>query len=161
MGIVSGSSSPADVVGVHVDTDNRQQAHPVNTSQLAELLAATLAAQQGPILAEVGLAFIPVEEMTALNIEHMGGAGPTDVLAFPIDGVGEPVAAPKGQPAILGDIVICPAVAADAPQDLADELALLVVHGALHLVGHDHAEPEETAIMQALERDMLARFYRP
>jgi probable rRNA maturation factor len=61
---------------------------------------------------------------------------------------------------MLGDIVICPEVADQAPQLLADELALLVVHGALHLLGHDHAEPDETAVMKALEVEMLARFHQ-
>ena len=154
-----GSTSPAGSSSVDVDVDNRQQAHPIDAPALCELLAATLSAQHRAVHAEVGLAFIDVDEMTELNVAHMGGPGPTDVLAFPIDGVID-ASVPDGQPAILGDIVICPEVANRAPQPLADELALLVVHGALHLVGHDHAEPEETAVMKALEVEMLDRFYR-
>jgi len=156
-----GSPWPAGSSVVRVDVDDRQQAYQVNTEQLAGLLSATLAARHGDVTAEVGLAFIDTDEMTELNVAHMGGTGPTDVLAFPIDGVDHTAAIPEGQPAMLGDIVICPEVATRAPQALADELALLVVHGALHLVGHDHAEPEETAIMKALEVEMLDRFYDP
>lgn len=155
-----GSTSPVGSHIVDVDVDDRQQAHLIDTEHLSELLAATLTAQHGSMAAEVGLAFIDIEEMTELNVEHMGGSGPTDVLAFPIDGVAEASDVPEGQPAMLGDIVICPQVAARAPQNLVDELALLVVHGALHLVGHDHAEPEETAVMKQLEIEMLDRFHQ-
>lgn len=146
---------------IRVDVENRQHEHAVDVDHLADVLASTLQDQTSAIEAEVGLAFIEVAEMTALNEEHMGGAGPTDVLAFPIDGsrVDGLASIPVGQPAMMGDIVICPDVAHRAPQPLADELALLVVHGALHLVGHDHAEPEETAIMKALEAEMLERHH--
>ena len=156
--LVGSSRQTSSDVAIVVDVDDRQSDATVDHPHLASLLASTLAAQPGARAGEVGLAFIDAVEMTALNRDHMGGDGPTDVLAFPIDGVSDAVL-PKGQPALLGDIVICPAVAARAPQPLNDELALLVVHGALHLVGHDHAEPEETALMKALERDMLDRFH--
>lgn len=143
---------------IHVDAEDRQQAETVDVAHLAELLARALAHQHGDVVAEVGLAFIDTSEMTTLNVEHMGGSGPTDVLAFPIDGVGrDPI--PQDQPAMLGDIVICPEVAAASPQPLDDELALLVVHGALHLLGHDHAEPQETQVMRALETELLDRFH--
>ncbi len=145
---------------VLVDVDDRQLAHDIDLDHLSALLSATLGAQHGDADAEVGLAFIDVDEMTELNIAYMGGNGPTDVLAFPIDGVADAGVVPDGQPAMLGDIVICPVVAERAPQELADELALLVVHGALHLVGHDHAEIEETTMMKALEVEMLDRFHR-
>lgn len=160
---MSGSTSPAGPTRVHVDVEDRQQAHHINIDHLVGLLTSTLDAQRpaDDHEAEVGLAFITIDEMTELNTVHMGGSGPTDVLAFPIDGVLADRAIPAGQPAMLGDIVICPAVADQGPQVLADELALLVVHGALHLLGHDHAEPAETALMKSLERDMLKQFHTP
>lgn len=144
---------------VHVDVDDRQGDHGVDADHLQALLALVLVDQRGATPAEVGLAFVDSDEMTALNTEHMGGSGPTDVLAFPIDGVVAPGDLPEGQPSLLGDIVVCPVVAAKAPQSLDDEMALLVVHGALHLLGHDHAEPEETAVMKALEAEMLQRYH--
>ena len=150
----------APSANVLVDVDDRQHTHDIDLDHLTALLSATLGAQHGDADAEVGLAFIGIDEMTELNIAYMGGSGPTDVLAFPIDGVADAGVVPDGQPAMLGDIVICPVVAESAPQELADELALLVVHGALHLVGHDHAESEETTIMKALEVEMLDRFHR-
>ena len=159
---VTGSTLPAGSTRVRVDVDNRQQAYPIDINHLVGLLASTLDTQRRGAQAheaEVGLAFISLAEMTELNAAHMGGSGPTDVLAFPIDGVIPDAVLPSGQPAMLGDIVICPAVADHAPQALADELALLVVHGALHLVGHDHAEPDETTLMKRLEHDMLEQFH--
>ena len=88
----------------------------------------------------------------------MGKDGPTDVLSFPMDD--EPV---PGVPTLLGDIVICPAVAIDQFEThagtLDDELALLVVHGVLHVLGHDHAEPAETATMRGRELALLERFH--
>ncbi len=141
---------------IAVDVDDRQGDHAVDVDELQALLVASLrhCGVQAP--AEVGLAFIDADEMTELNVTHMGGTGPTDVLAFPIDGAAD---VPDGQPAMVGDIVICPFVADRAPQPLADELALLVVHGALHLLGHDHAEADEKAVMQAMERELLGAYY--
>lgn len=172
MANVSGSSSPAGSTRVHIDVDDRQQAHQFDIDHLVALLASTLAAQHDPLKAgpgqdaaveqeaEVGLAFISLHEMAELNTAHMGGSGPTDVLAFPIDGVAPAGSIPAGQPAMFGDIVICPAMADRAPQSLADELALLVVHGALHLLGHDHAELDEAALMKGLEQEMLEQFHK-
>ena len=105
--------------------------------------------------AELSLTFVDEDRMTALNEEHMGESGPTDVLSFPID------AEPTGEPSrLLGDVVICPAVAArNAPDhagDVESELALLVVHGVLHVLGMDHAEADEAAAMRERERFHLA-----
>jgi probable rRNA maturation factor len=91
----------------------------------------------------------------------MGVDGPTDVLSFPLDAAD--AAVPDGVPVLLGDVVVCPIVAAEqAPQHagtLDDELALLVVHGVLHVLGHDHATPAETEVMQARERELLERHH--
>ena len=103
-----------------------------------------------------GLTFVELAEMAELNHAHMGAEGPTDVLAFPIDGLDQ---APSGQPAMIGDVVICPEYAQRAPQTLDDELALLVVHGALHLLGHDHGEPEETERMKQREAALIDSHY--
>ncbi len=124
--------------------------------------------------AELSLLFVNAEEMAALNEEYMDASGPTDVLSFPIDGAEiEPVVGPGGPsrgpsrtepdasdlPLLLGDVVICPVVAvAQAPDHagtLDDELALLVVHGVLHVMGHDHAEPAEAAKMRGEELRLL------
>ncbi len=109
-------------------------------------------------IGELTLSFIDSEDIAELNLEHMGTSGPTDVLSFPMDD--EPTV---GVPTLLGDVVISPAIAAgqfaEHAGTLDDELALLVVHGILHVLGHDHAEPDETVVMRARELDLLERFH--
>jgi probable rRNA maturation factor len=112
-------------------------------------------------LAELSILLVEVEYMAELNHRWMDGEGPTDVLAFPMDessvdhGPGES----GGEPALLGDIVLCPEVAAkqaaQAGHSTGDELALLTVHGTLHLLGYDHAEPEEEQEMFGLQARLL------
>ena len=150
--------APAEGVSIRVAVEDGRRGGPVlDVDGLARLLAASLRHCGVRPPAEVGLHLVDAHAMSELNHEHMGSDGPTDVLAFPIDGTETP---PPGQPALVGDVVICPDVAARAAQPLDDELALLVVHGALHLVGYDHAEPDQEAEMKALEAELLARHDR-
>jgi probable rRNA maturation factor len=120
-------------------------------------LAMDVLADSGTI-GELTLSFVDSDDIAELNLEHMGKSGPTDVLSFPMDD--EPI---DGIPTLLGDVVISPAVAAgqfaEHAGTLDDELALLVVHGILHVLGHDHAEPVETERMRARELDLLERFH--
>jgi probable rRNA maturation factor len=112
-------------------------------------------------LAELSILLVDAEYMAELNHRWMDGDGPTDVLAFPMDegsvdhGPGESA----GEPALLGDIVLCPEVAAKqaatAGHTTGDELALLTVHGTLHLLGYDHAEPDEEREMFGLQARLL------
>jgi probable rRNA maturation factor len=113
-------------------------------------------------LAELSVLLVEAEYMAELNHRWMDGDGPTDVLAFPMEessvdhGPGE---SNGGEPALLGDIVLCPEVAAkqaaQAGHSTADELALLTVHGTLHLLGYDHAEPDEEREMFGLQARLL------
>jgi probable rRNA maturation factor len=113
-------------------------------------------------LAELSILLVDADYMAELNHRWMDGDGPTDVLAFPMDegsvdhGPGE---AGGGEPALLGDIVLCPEMAAkqaaEAGHATADELALLTVHGTLHLLGYDHAEPDEEREMFGLQSRLL------
>lgn len=111
--------------------------------------------------AELSIAVVDEDEMARLHVEWMDLPGPTDVLSFPMDEMrpGTPEEPAEGT---LGDIVLCPPVArlqAEAGgHSVADELCLLTTHGILHLLGHDHAEPEERQIMFALQRDLLTDF---
>lgn len=112
---------------------------PVNESRV-KLLVGELLIRTGLPAGEIGVTFVAEAEMSRLNREHMGRGGSTDVLSFPIDAGGAPGRA--GAPLLLGDIVICPQVAARqaeaAGTSLAEELCLLIIHGTLHLAGFDH-----------------------
>lgn len=112
------------------------------------------------------LLFVTEQAMAELNAQHMGHDGPTDVLSFPLDGPEAMAEVGSGATAIeavppphLGDLVVCPAVAQrQAPShcgSIEAELTLLIVHGVLHILGHDHAVPGEALTMQAREREHL------
>jgi probable rRNA maturation factor len=127
---------------------------------------------------EVSLLFIDEPAIAALNERFLDKQGPTDVLSFPIEdeidrsgrspdegGTGPAsIEAPTGRHLLLGDVVICPAVAAvnavDHGVTFDDEIALLVVHGILHLLGMDHEVDEEAERMERREQQLLDRFYR-
>ena len=106
---------------------------------------------------------IPTDEMAELNAAHRGKEGPTDVLSFTIDDA-QDMPGPTGSVVLLGDIVICPAVAAgnaiEHEVSLDAELELLVVHGCLHLLGWDHEVEAEAEAMEAREAEHLGRFGR-
>ena len=134
--------------------------HAVDVDRWAGLVADVLAAEGlGDRPVEVHVHFVDESAMEDLNREHMGGEGPTDVLAFPVD---DPATVPDGIPVLLGDVVVCPVVAANQASahagDFTSEVSLLLVHGVLHLLGHDHDEPEEAEAMRARERDHLTRY---
>ncbi|MFM8999026.1 MAG: rRNA maturation RNase YbeY [Actinomycetota bacterium] len=95
--------------------------------------------------AELSVAFVEEDEIAGLHERFLGEAGPTDVLAFPLE------ATDGDGTRLLGDVVIAPAYAARTRDDLAAELRLLLVHGILHLLGHDHEEDAERAAMWALQ----------
>jgi probable rRNA maturation factor len=112
-------------------------------------------------LAELSVLLVDVPAMTELHVKWMDEPGPTDVMSFPMDELEtarRPDEAGPG-PALLGDVVLCPAVAAEqaasAGHSTDDELHLLTVHGVLHLLGYDHAEPDEEREMFALQNRLL------
>ena len=134
-----------------------EQGLAVDAEDLLALARTVLADRRVPGDMEVSLLLVDEATIAGLNAEHLGHEGPTDVLAFPMD---EPGESPPAGPAILGDVVLCPAVAyrQAAERGLAAhaELQLLTVHGLLHLLGMDHAEPEEERAMFALTDRLLA-----
>jgi len=112
--------------------------------------------------AELAIVFVDTAAMEQLHVQWMDEPGPTDVLSFPMDELRpgtEDNLAPAG---LLGDIVVCPQVAiaqaSDAGHTALEEMLLLVAHGLLHLLGFDHAEPDEEKEMFDLQRDILVGF---
>ncbi len=159
IGSPAGVDTPSEITVVVSD---EQTEVAVDADRWARLAADVLRAEgrQG----ELTVTFVDRSEIASLNAEHMGQEGPTDVLSFPLDALDEPPADPMvgvgdTPPVLLGDIVICPAVAAVAAPDhagtLEDELALLTVHGVLHVLGHDHVEAEQTRMMRRRELELL------
>ena len=155
---------------------DEQSEIPVDLPRWLRLARLVLAEERAATDAEVSLIFVDAAAIADLNSRFLGGTGPTDVLSFPIDddhvpsgrqpdvggrGPGSP-GDPVDPPVVLGDVVICPEVAArQAPEHahtVDAELALLVVHGVLHLLNYDHAEEHEAATMQRREQDLLERF---
>ncbi|MDG2496769.1 MAG: rRNA maturation RNase YbeY [Aquiluna sp.] len=114
-------------------------------------------------LVELGITFVDEGPMTDLHIKWMDEPGPTDVLSFPMDELRPGSDAGNPSEGILGDIVICPQVAATqavaAGHETINEILMLVTHGMLHLVGFDHAEPDEEIEMFSLQKKLLADFY--
>lgn len=140
-----------------------EQSEPVDSSPIVAIAERVLAAEHMPANSEVAIVLVGEEEMAGYNRRFMERSGSTDVLAFPVEQLtpGQvPTSLANGQPLSLGDIFICPAVVKGQAEDLGvsldDELALIVTHGILHLLGYDHADPEDAARMKARERQLLA-----
>ena len=163
---------------VEVFAADEQQAQPVDTLRWARLARNVLEAEGLRGETELSLLFVDEEAIADLNKRFGGQDGPTDVLAFPIDeeptepgrfpdsggsGPGWVPAPPSELPILLGDVVICPALAhrnaLEQGKDTADEIALLVVHGILHLMGMDHEEEAEALLMHRREQELLERFH--
>jgi probable rRNA maturation factor len=128
--------------------------------------------------ADLTVLFLDEDAMEQLHLDYMGLDGPTDVMSFPIDEL-TPGALPHHLQAkvathqassdekdqfdlVLGDIAICPAIAIKQAEKAGhtanEEMLLLTVHGILHIIGHDHAEPAQKKIMFDLQRKLLIGF---
>jgi probable rRNA maturation factor len=141
----------------------------VDEASLASLARHVLDGMRVHPLAELSVLLVDEAAMTELHMRWMGEPGPTDVLSFPMDEIRPPQpggthadhssAEPPEIPGLLGDVVICPQVAAvqarQASHGTEDEISLLAAHGILHLLGYDHAEPEEHAAMFGLQDKLL------
>ena len=139
---------------------------PVSAAALARAIVAAVEAAGAPSPASIGLILAGDAELAELNAAHLGKHGPTDVLSFPLSPTPD-FPLPPGQRPHLGDIVVSVERAVEQAEQgrggqtgdvrwsPADELRLLVTHGALHICGWDHAEPVDEAAMRAMERRLL------
>lgn len=112
--------------------------------------------------AELSVMFIDPDAMEKLHVQWMDESGPTDVLSFPMDELRPGTAMALSGPGTLGDVVMCPQVAAiqaaHAGHPVDVEMDVLLTHGILHLLGYDHAEPEEERHMFRLQAELVAAF---
>src|SRR5579859_8092726 len=142
----------------------------VDEAALAALARHVLDEMRIHPLAELSVLLVDTPTITDLHKRWMGEEGPTDVLAFPMDELRPPPPGgdrgdrsrgsdPDSEPAVLGDVILCPEVATEqareARRPVTQELELLCTHGILHLLGFDHAEPDERATMFGLQDRLL------
>lgn len=141
---------------------NNESAIDVDETVLLRLTEHNLAQLNVSPDADVAIVLVDEGAMEALHVQWMDEPGPTDVLSFPMDELRPGTIDRPTPPGLLGDIVLCPQVAetqaAAAEHSLMDELILLTTHGLLHLLGFDHAEPEEEREMFGLQRELIASF---
>lgn len=157
---------------------DEQDEVPLQLHVWRELALAVLSEEGVRGACELTVYFVDEATIAELNAEHMGKTGPTDVLAFPLDGVEVmesqgPGAISRGparphhdhddMPVLLGDVFVCPSVAVRQAPDHAgtvvDEIALLLVHGTLHVLGYDHDDEQDRQAMRERERMILTRHH--
>ncbi|WP_084077969.1 rRNA maturation RNase YbeY [Demequina sp. NBRC 110057] len=144
---------------IDVNNETDIDVEEIEFSELATFVLREMHVADG---AELSIIFVDEPAMEQLHIQWMDEPGPTDVLSFPMDEL-RPGTAEEPTPAgLLGDIVVCPTVAARqaeaAGHTAEEEMLLLTTHGILHLLGYDHVEPEEEKEMFALQRKLLLTF---
>ncbi|MFV0633301.1 rRNA maturation RNase YbeY [Demequina sp.] len=144
-----------------IDVNNETEAD-VDEVEFAELATFVLREMHVAEGAELAILFVDEPAMEQLHIQWMDEPGPTDVLSFPMDELRPGTADEPTPPGLLGDIVVCPSVAArqaaTAGHTVEEEMLLLTTHGILHLLGYDHVEPEEEKEMFGLQRRLLLTF---
>jgi probable rRNA maturation factor len=137
---------------------------PVEETSIVSAARFALDRMQVSPLVELSVVLVTLDVMSDLHQRWMDLPGPTDVMAFPMDELDSARRPDAGDssPALLGDIVLCPGFAKDqartAGHSLIEELHLLTVHGVLHLLGYDHAEPDEEREMFNLQKRILGDF---
>ena len=138
------------------------EGHPdevIDEEKWRDLAINTLKAE-GVQAGELNLIFVDSQNIQQLNKTYLGKSEPTDVLAFPLDSFD---VSTTDTPLLLGDVVICPEMAMENAKaqnkTLEEEIALLVLHGVLHILGYDHAEPNEKAVMKKREKQLLSELY--
>lgn len=141
---------------------NNESGHEVDEAEFAALARFVLDQMHVHPQTDLSIMFVDTEVMTDLHVKWMDEPGPTDVLSFPMDEL-RPGRADDPTPAgLLGDVVLCPDVAVEqartAGHSAVEEMLLLTTHGILHLLGYDHAEPEEEKEMFGLQRQLLLTF---
>jgi probable rRNA maturation factor len=141
---------------------NNESTYDIDEAALQRLATYCLDAMRVHPDADIALVLVDEAAMEQLHVQWMGEPGPTDVLSFPMDELrpgDDDIITPPG---VLGDVVLCPQVAEvqaeGAGHSTMDELLYLTAHGILHLLGFDHAEPEEEKEMFSLQRDLIIGF---
>jgi probable rRNA maturation factor len=141
---------------------NNESGVDVDEAEIVALARHVLAQMRVHPQAELSVVLVDETAMEQLHVQWMDEPGPTDVLSFPMDELRPGTDGEDSPAGLLGDVVLCPQVAAtqarQAGHSTAEELLLLTTHGILHLLGYDHAEPDEEKEMFGLQRKLLLTF---
>jgi probable rRNA maturation factor len=139
-----------------------ESGHELDVRELARLSRFVLDVLRVHPQAELCIKAVDEATIAELNMQWMEKEGPTDVLAFPMDELRPGLVNEDPEEGVLGDLVICPEIAerqgVEAGHGRDAEIELLTVHGILHLLGYDHAEPDEHRIMFRLQDDLLTQW---
>jgi probable rRNA maturation factor len=145
-----------------------EQSVDVDAGPLRDLAESVLTAEGFPPATEVAVVLVDVEQMTAYHRRFLDRDGPTDVLSLPIEDLRPgvvPARRPGDPPLNLGDVFICPEIVRDRAQAggvrFEHDMALMVVHGLLHLLGYDHADDGDAELMESRERMLLGSGWEP
>jgi probable rRNA maturation factor len=149
-------------VSIEVNNESGYAVEGLDEAEFAALARFVLDALHVHPLSELSILFVDADVMADLHVRWMDEPGPTDVMSFPMDELRPGREGEVTPPGTLGDIVLCPEVAAKqavvAGHSTVEEMLLLTAHGILHLLGYDHAEPEEEREMFGLQRRLLLTF---
>lgn len=139
---------------------NNESGIEVDTDRLLALASFALDLLRIHPQSELSILLVDEDTMSAYHAKYMDEPGPTDVLSFPMDELRSPGGDDDPPLGMLGDIVLCPSVtaaqAAENNRTAAEEADYLLIHGLLHLLGHDHGEPEEKKVMFDLNDRIVA-----
>lgn len=132
----------------------------IDAAFIEKVACFALESVNAPSSTEVSISFVDDTRMAELNEEYRSKIGPTDVLSFECDNLDDGFATEMDEVYSLGDIVIAPDVAyrqsVEYGNTYKEELALLIIHGILHLRGYDHIEDDEAEIMEKKQKDILS-----
>ncbi len=149
-------------MSIEVNNESAYAVEGLDEAEFAALARFVLDALHVHPLSELSILFVDADVMADLHVRWMDEPGPTDVMSFPMDELRPGREGEVTPPGTLGDIVLCPEVAAKqavvAGHSTVEEMLLLTAHGILHLLGYDHAEPEEEREMFGLQRRLLLTF---
>jgi probable rRNA maturation factor len=144
-----------------------EQGESVDLEQLRELAELVLRREGYPESTEVTVLLVDEDEMSSYNERFLNRSGPTDVLAFPVEELTPGVVPdhnPAGPPLMIGDVIVAPSFvgrqAAEYESSFEDEMALMVAHGILHLLGYDHIEEGDAQEMESKEAELLSSIGR-
>lgn len=147
---------------VEVLNESGTSADEVDETEILDVARFVLAQLRIHPLADLSIVLVDENAMERLHVQWMDEPGPTDVLSFPMDELRPTPQGRDPEPGLLGDVVLCPAVAARqaaaAGHSTAEEIQVLTIHGILHLLGYDHVEPAQEREMFGLQDRLVAQW---